>query len=293
MTTRHLATVYLLAAVVSGTGVWFFAVGTTSAAALAGYSLPTVVMSFGENLVGLLWAILAAIPIAVISWPLVLKYARHHSWVSRLHQEGNAINYANTVFYRLASSFLKNGYTAQELKTVVDAAATKSAVPTTTARPLIPGYIPVYNVVPPELMTVSEVVEKYRITRQAVFGWIRAGHVSEAGLLRYAGSGQRNISLLRRDEVDEWVTMDVDNNIRIYDTLPDGLATLATVEEELGINRRTIRAWILRGHIPKRGLLRGAARRGGMILVSPTDVRRYAESRSTGQNGHARRHEEA
>ena len=54
MTARHLATAYLLAAVVSATGVWFFAVGTTSAAALAGYSLPTVVMSFGESLVGLL-----------------------------------------------------------------------------------------------------------------------------------------------------------------------------------------------------------------------------------------------
>ena len=171
---------------VTATGVWFFAVGTTSAAALAGYSLPTVVMSFGESLVGLLWAILAAIPIAAISWPVVLKYARTRSWVSRLRQEGNVINYANTAFYRLASSFLKEGYTAQEPKSVVDAAATQSTISDTTARPLIPGYLPVYNVVPSELMTVSEVVEKYNITRQAVFGWIRAGHVSEAGLLRYA-----------------------------------------------------------------------------------------------------------
>ena len=189
-------------------------------------------------------------------------------------------NYANTVFYKLASSFLEDGYTAQELKTIVDAAATKSVAPDATARPLIPGYVPFYNSVPPELMTVSEVVEQYKLTRQAVFGWIRAGHVTEAGILRYAGSGQRNISLLRRDEVDAWNTTDADNNMKIYDSLPEGLATLATVEEEFGINRRTIRAWILRGHIPKRGLLRGAARRGGMILVAPNDVRRVAEARS-------------
>ena len=75
-------------------------------------------------------------------------------------------------------------------------------------------------------------------------------------------------------------TMDMDNSVCIYDSLPEGLATLATVEEETGINRRTIRAWILRGHIPKRGLLRGAARGGGLILVSPEDVRSFAESRS-------------
>ena len=200
-------------------------------------------------------------------------------------------NYANTVFYKLASSFLEDGYTAQELKTIVDAAATKSVAPDATARPLIPGYVPFYNSVPPELMTVSEVVEQYNLTRQAVFGWIRAGHVTEAGILRYAGSGQRNISLLRRDEVDAWNTTDADNNMKIYDSLPEGLATLATVEEEFGINRRTIRAWILRGHIPKRGLLRGAARRGGMILVAPNDVRRVAEARSprrSGRNGHTK-----
>ena len=196
------------------------------------------------------------------------------------------INNANTVFYRLATIFLQDGYTAQELITVVNAAATRSAAPDTTVRPLIPGYVPVYNTVPEELMTVAEIVENYNITRQAVFGWIRAGHISEAGILRYSGSGQRNISLLRRDEVDDWISMDVDNNMKIYDSLPDGLATLATVEEELGINRRTIRAWINRGHIPKRGLLRGAARRGGMILVAPNDVVRFSESRSMRQNGH-------
>ena len=207
-----------------------------------------------------------------------------------MRQEGNVINYANTAFYRLASSFLKEGYTTQEPKSVVDAAATQSTISDTTARPLIPGYLPVYNVVPSELMTVSEVVEKYNITRQAVFGWIRAGHVSEAGLLRYAGSGQRNISLVRRDEVEDWVTTDMENNLKIFDSLPEGLATLATIEEELGINRRTIRGWIVRGHLPKRGLLRGAARRGGMILVSPHDVRQIAELRSTRQKG-ARGHD--
>ena len=196
------------------------------------------------------------------------------------------IDNANTVFYRFATIFLQDGYTAQDLITVVNAAATKSAAPDTTLRPLIPGYVPVYNTVPEELMTVAEIVENYNITRQAVFGWIRAGHISEAGILRYAGSGQRNISLLRRDEVDDWISMDVDNNVKIYDSLPDGLATLATVEEELGINRRTIRAWINRGHIPKRGLLRGAARRGGMILVAPNDVVRFSESRSIRRNGH-------
>ena len=83
--------------------------------------------------------------------------------------------------------------------------------------------------------------------------------------------------------------MDMENNMKIYDSLPDGLATLATMEKELGINRRTIRTWIVRGHIPKRGLLRGAARRGGMILVSPRDVRELAESRSLLENGHSPR----
>ena len=94
---------------------------------------------------------------------------------------------------------------------------------------------------------------------------------------------------MRRDEVEDWVTTDMENNLKIFDSLPEGLATLATIEEELGINRRTIRGWIVRGHLPKRGLLRGAARRGGMILVSPHDVRQIAELRSTrlkGARGH-------
>ncbi len=85
MTTRHLATIYLLAAVVSGTGVWFFAVGTTSAADLAGYSLPAVVTSLGGSMTGLLWAILGATALAAAVWPLVLHHARNRSWVSRLH----------------------------------------------------------------------------------------------------------------------------------------------------------------------------------------------------------------
>ena len=202
------------------------------------------------------------------------------------------INYAHTVFNRIVSSYLKDGYTPQELITVVNTVASESAAPGTTARAPI-GYVPLYDAVPPDLMTVKEVVEKYNITRQAVFGWIRAGHISEAGILRYTGSGQRNIALLRRGEVDDWITMDTENNLKIYESLPDGLVTLATVEEEFGINRRTVRAWIHRGHVPKRGLLRGAARRGGMILVSPHDVLRLAESRSLRRNGHTHINQQA
>lgn len=196
------------------------------------------------------------------------------------------VNYAHTVFDKVVSSYLRGGHTPQELITVVNAVAAKSAAPATTAFPPV-GYVPIYEDISPDLMTVADVVDKYGFTRQAVFGWIRAGHIAEAGILRYSPSGQRNITLLRRDEVDDWVTMDMENNMKIYESLPDGLATLATMEEELGINRRTIRAWIVRGHLPKRGLLRGAARRGGMILVSPSDVRELAESRSLLENGHS------
>ncbi len=195
------------------------------------------------------------------------------------------INYAHTVFNRVVSSYLKDGYTPQELITVVNKVAATSATSATAVRAPV-GYVPLYDDVPPDLMTVAEVVAHYGITRQAVFGWIRAGHISEAGILRYAASGQRNITLVNRDAVSDWITMDMENNMRIYDSVPDGLATLATVEQELGINRRTVRAWINRGHIPKRGLLRGAARRGGMILVSPRDVLQLAESKSLRQNGH-------
>ena len=301
MATRPFAQVYLLTAIVVGAGLWCVTAGTVAAASLAEISLPSMITFLGDGLGGLPWTILSTTAIGVLAWPAVLGYARRQSWVSQpyagitthtsvasacavTHPEGNTIDYANTIFYGVAGSFLKYGYTAQELVAVVTAAATKSSVPQTTDRPPIPGYLPVYNVAPPELVTVSEIVEKYRVSRQSVFGWIRAGHVTEAGLLRYVGSGQRNISLLRRDEVEVWITTDLDNNIQIYETAPDGLATLATVEEELGINRRTIQAWIRRGHIHKRGLLRGAARRGGLILVSPHDVRRYSESRSIRQD---------
>ena len=188
-------------------------------------------------------------------------------------------NHAHTAFSRVVSNLLKDGCTHQELIAVVNTAAVESTAPTTSVHDPV-GYFPIYEAVPAELMTVSEVVENYGVTRQAVFSWIRAGHVSEVALLRYPGSGQRNISLLRRDEVREWITMDVEGSIQIYDVLPDGLATLATLEKELGINRRTIRAWIVRGHIPKKGLLKGAARAGGMILVSRRDVRHLAESKS-------------
>ena len=76
MTTRHLATIYFCTAV-----VWLLAAGITEAVALAGHSLPTVMMP-GENLSSLLWVILATLAIAAVCWPLVLKHARNHLWVS-------------------------------------------------------------------------------------------------------------------------------------------------------------------------------------------------------------------
>jgi hypothetical protein len=77
------------------------------------------------------------------------------------------INYAHTVFNRVVSSYLKDGYTPQELITVVNKVAATSATSVTAVRAPI-GYVPLYDDVPPDLMTVAEVVEQYGITRQAV-----------------------------------------------------------------------------------------------------------------------------
>lgn len=82
MSTRRLAAVYLMTAVFSGAGVWLFAAGITAAADLTGYSLPLFITSLGGVLAGLLWTILAVTAAAVVAWPVVLRHARSHSWVS-------------------------------------------------------------------------------------------------------------------------------------------------------------------------------------------------------------------
>ena len=285
MCTRRLAQVYLITALVVGAGLWCFTAGTAAAASLAEISLPPVITFLGEGLGGLPWTILTTTAIAILAWPAVLGHARRHSWVSNPLAD-NGTNtfvpsaYADTTFDRLAGIFLEDGYRAEELIAVVNAVASQSAVPKRTARPLIPGYMAVYDIAPPELMTVTEVVDSYDVTRQTVFGWMRARHVKQAGLLLYSEAGQRQLTLLDRREVDDWVNRVSNGDIPIYDSVPDGMATLADAEDQLGINRRTIRAWIVRGHISKTGLLRGPARGGGLILVSPSDVRRFAESRS-------------
>ena len=177
----RLALVYLLTAIVAGAGFWFLALGITSAASPAEYPLAPPANSLGESLRRLLLTIVAAIVVAAIAWPVFLRHARRGSWLFPAFTTGvdatdfcgresegpnstkeSAFDLDHSAFNRVVSSLLEGGLAPQEMITVVTAAAAKSTAPTTSVLSPV-GYVALYQVVPPDLMTVSEVAENIKL----------------------------------------------------------------------------------------------------------------------------------
>ena len=61
----------------------------------------------------------------------------------------------------------------------------------------------------------------------------------------------------------------------LYETLPPGLIDLPSASRKYGVNLRTIRSWVRRGHVEQVGLLKAPARGGGYIVVDEAAFIQY------------------
>ena len=61
----------------------------------------------------------------------------------------------------------------------------------------------------------------------------------------------------------------------VYDELPEGLIDLPTAAEKYGLNRQTLRHWVLNGRLHLYGRLRGSAPGGGFLVVNESEVQAY------------------
>ena len=53
----------------------------------------------------------------------------------------------------------------------------------------------------------------------------------------------------------------------IYDEVPEGMIDLPSAVRKYGINRGTLRRWVLSGHLRRAGRVKGAAPGGGFVLL--------------------------
>ena len=81
--------------------------------------------------------------------------------------------------------------------------------------------------------------------------------------------------------------MDMENNMKIYDSLPDGLATLATMEKELGIKTPHHPHLDSPWSYTEAGTSQRSGQAGRHDSGLSRDVRELAESRSLLENGHS------
>ncbi|MDP6714133.1 MAG: helix-turn-helix domain-containing protein [SAR202 cluster bacterium] len=66
--------------------------------------------------------------------------------------------------------------------------------------------------------------------------------------------------------------------VPIYDEVPPGLITAEDAASKYGKSASTIRTWVQRGHLEEKARLRGAAKRGGKLVIDEAElVARLAE----------------
>jgi hypothetical protein len=65
---------------------------------------------------------------------------------------------------------------------------------------------------------------------------------------------------------------DTQHEVPIYDELPPGLITAEDAAIKYGKSASTIRTWVQRGHLEEKARLRGAAKRGGKLVISEAEI---------------------
>ena len=60
--------------------------------------------------------------------------------------------------------------------------------------------------------------------------------------------------------------------VPIYDVLPDGLIDLPSAAAKHGLSRHTLKSWVKRGNIARRGRLKAKAPGGGYLVVAESEL---------------------
>ena len=133
--------------------------------------------------------------------------------------------------------------------------------------------VDIYDTVPDGLITVLDAANEYHVTNTTIYRWIREGRLSEAGLLRVAPSGHKNVILLETRLVQAAAIEDEETQAIIYHELPEHLVTFSDASRRYDVKVATLRSWIGSGYIVPQGKLRGGPGRA-KTLLDPRDIER-------------------
>ena len=163
--------------------------------------------------------------------------------------------------------------------------------------------LPIYTELPEGLIDLPSACNVFGKSRQLLFQWVTQGRLPERGLFKPRGRTVANVVVSEKEVedcingTDGWTerrtrklrkvgdaTVGADG-LPIYTELPEGLIDLPSAMREYGCRRGRLDTWVQRGHLKVYGRLKGAARGGGYVVVSRTQVeeRLAAEPNKSGK----------
>ena len=178
------------------------------------------------------------------------------------------------------------GYSEGELHQLVSAKSAQIESPINGSAPA--STVGVYESVPSHLATVPEIASQYRVSRQAVYQWIEQGHTPVAGLLTSGSGGQKNVTLLDRQQVADYSntrspfdSVDDNDELPVFEELPPHLIDLPTAARKHDRPVGTLHGWVKNGLLHKFGRLRAPVKGGGYIVLDRAEVESVASRRPT------------
>ena len=151
----------------------------------------------------------------------------------------------------------------------------------------------VYDEVPTGLITLPDAAAKYGVKRGTLNVALFRGKIPRAGRIRGRGHsrGQHVISenALRRylglepdttvdDQAPPAEPRASDNDLPIYDKLPEGMITVNDGARQYGVPSKRIHSWLQRERLTRMGYLRGRSPQGGQVVVVAAELVALVES---------------
>ena len=203
-----------------------------------------------------------------------MTQSQNHSTVEWLR---SAINHA-----------LARGVTRSAIYTMVATAPPPRpyAADANSAWPADPDRI-VYDEVPAGLITLPDAAAKYGVKPGRLNVAVFRGMIPRAGRLR--GPGQRGGKhLVPENALRRYLGLDPDakpddarptaqprasdNDLPLYNELPEGMITLPDAARKYGASADRIRWWIKAERIARMGYLRGGSPQGGYVLLVEAEL---------------------
>ena len=140
----------------------------------------------------------------------------------------------------------------------------------------VPVYL--YGNVPENLIDVPRASQEYGVKTHTLHNWIRQGKLLRRGRIIRAPQGAATI-LIDKNELpysmnDPTPLGTCSDGLPLYlpGLLPDNLIDLPSAAKKYGIPVRTLRGWVHRGRLPRRGRLKGKASGGGYIVTEESAI---------------------